>query len=213
MIVAIHQPNYLPWLGYFSKIVQSDVFVFLDDCQYSKNSFINRVQVLNGDKRHWLTIPVHANLTTKINEVRPANPDWLGSHRSTLKNFYGAVENVYENLPTSDLAAINSQIIKNILNLLGISRKIVRSSDIDTGNATGDLRLALIVKELGDTYLSGQGGRKYQSEKTFEDHGVALQYTTFKHPTYKQSGAFEPGLSIIDAASRLGWKKTRQLID
>ena len=75
-VVAVHQPNYLPWLGYFYKIACADVFIFLDDVQFSKNSYINRVRILHAQRSHWLTIPVSVTLGDPINRVRPARADW-----------------------------------------------------------------------------------------------------------------------------------------
>ena len=88
MIVAIHQPNYLPWLGYFYKIARADVFVFLDDAQYSKNSYTNRVQVSEPGGAKWLTVPVSYNFGDLISDVRPAVPDWPSRHMDTIRNYY-----------------------------------------------------------------------------------------------------------------------------
>src|SRR3546814_3690829 len=83
MIVAIHQPNYLPWLGYFHKIARADVFVFLDDVQFSKNGYTNRVRILGDGAARWLTIPAAVHLGDPIGAVRPARPDWCRSEEHT----------------------------------------------------------------------------------------------------------------------------------
>lgn len=225
MIVAIHQPNYLPWLGYFAKIAQSDRLVFLDDVQFSKNSFINRVQVLNGNRRHWLTVPVSNKLGDAINEVRPAKPDWARSHRDALSNFYRRapayrsvwpeIEALYDSVPSGDIAAINGYFIVAIASLLGLPLKSISSSAIETGQVTGDARLTEIVSKVAPegSYLSGSGGKNYQNEATFAVKKIELHYTQFAHPIYDQGGYnFESGLSIVDAVFRTGWAATYDLI-
>ncbi len=115
-IVAIHQPNYLPWLGYFAKMARADVFVFLDDVQFSKQSYINRVQILRDDGcSRWLTVPVHVSLGQAINEVRPAKAGWARAHLDTLRGAYKAapafkvvwpdIEAFFGRIPDADLAA------------------------------------------------------------------------------------------------------------
>ncbi len=225
MIVAIHQPNYVPWLGYFAKLAQADIFVFLDDVQFSKNGYTNRVQVLNGDRRHWLTVPVRVSLGDAIDAVVPAKPGWAASHRDSLANFYRRtpafgevwpdIEALYEGSPSGDIAASNAYLIDKLAGLLGLSRRTVKSSAIETGDAVGDARLAAIVAELapGGTYLSGAGGKNYQDPATFSENGIGLQYTRFVHPEYDQGGvAPEHGLSLLDAVFRLGWSATHDLI-
>ena len=84
-LIAIHQPNYLPWLGYFEKIRRADVFVFLDDCQFSKGSYTNRVRIGQGE---WLTLPVSNSFGAAINETKIADPDWLEKHLARLEETY-----------------------------------------------------------------------------------------------------------------------------
>lgn len=225
MIVAVHQPNYLPWLGYFAKMVQADMFVFLDDVQFSKNSYTNRVQILNGQRRHWLTVPVHVRLGDTIDAVAPAKPNWARSHAATLANFYRHapaypqvwpdIQNLLATVPDADIGAVNIYLIESFAQRLGIVVETACSSAIDTGDATADLRLAEIVAVIapGGSYLSGSGGKNYQTEATFADRGLDLRYSRFEHPSYDQGGAeFEAGLSCLDAVFRLGWSGTRDLI-
>ena len=225
MIVAIHQPNYMPWLGYFAKLAQAELFVYLDDVQFSKNGYTNRVQVLNQGRRHWLTVPVRVNLGDAIDSIAPAKPDWARSHRDSLANFYRKapafrtvwpdIDALYGRAPDGDLATINVFFVEALAEFLGLARESVRSSAIETAGKTGDARLAAIVGHLapGGTYLSGSGGKNYQKATSFEARGITLRYTRFEHPSYEQSGNdFESGLSVLDSVFRLGWDGTRDLI-
>jgi len=100
-IVSIHQPNYFPWLGYFYKIVNSDVFVFLDNVQFSKNSYINRVQIYGKDEKvRWLTVPVSVHLGQLIEEVHPSSIDWRSKHldiilMQIILNMFGQTSKKY----------------------------------------------------------------------------------------------------------------------
>lgn len=225
MIVAVHQPNYAPWLGYFAKISRADIFVFLDDAQFSKNSYINRVQVLNGGKPHWLTIPVKVHLGDRINAISPAHADWKATHCSSLHNFYRTapafrrewprIRALFEASPASDVSRINQHIIEGLTDLLDLSTHFIRSSTLSTGNDRGDVRLASLVDILapGGTYLSGQGGQNYQLRETFIEKGIQLEISNFRHPVYTQrSPEFVPGLSILDAIFELGAKDAASLL-
>ena len=73
MIVAIHQPNYLPWLGYFYKMVKADIFVLLDNVQYEKNGYTNRCQIKTPQGPFWLTLPIKRKFPQMINEAEIVN--------------------------------------------------------------------------------------------------------------------------------------------
>ena len=88
MKIAIHQPNFFPWAGYFYKIYLSDIFVFLDDVQYSKNSYTNRASIILEQKSSWLTIPIKSSLKTKIYDIQVADSLWKKKHLSKLVNAY-----------------------------------------------------------------------------------------------------------------------------
>jgi hypothetical protein len=225
LFVAIHQPNYLPWLGYFHKMAAADVFIFLDDVPFSKGSYTNRVKIMARGEGHWLTVPISVHLGDPINQVRVATSDWTSSHRIKLRSTYSKasafdatwprIEEILDGIPESDLATINRHLIEIIAGDLGLNCQFLASSEIDVKGATGDDRLVALVTAVSPdgTYLSGRGGEKYQSEYKFTDAGFGFRYANFVHPTYAQSDApFVPGLSIIDAIFHLGWTATSDLI-
>ena len=225
MPVAIHQPNYLPWLGYFHKIAHADAFIFLDDVPYSKGSYTNRVKILARGVERWLTVPVSVHLGDTINQVRPARRDWVAAHLDTCYGYYAGapafdsawprIGEIFASLPNADLASVNRYLIETIAGDLGLGCRFLASSEIDVRGATGDDRLVALVAAVapGGDYLSGKGGENYQSESKFADAGLGFRYANFSHPTYAQGDApFVTGLSVIDAIFHLGWAATSDLI-
>jgi len=213
MKVAIHQPNYVPWAGYFYKIAQCDCFVFLDDAQYTKNSFINRNRIKTSQGENWLTIPVSVSLGQSICDVKP-QPGWAERHLKTLQQNYAKtagyklyVEGIAAVLRAerANLAEINIALVGHICGLLGIATPRLRASELGIAGRS-DERLASITAHLGgDAYLSGFGGANYQLQQTFAANKVALETYKFHPPVYKQQwGEFIPGLSILDVLFHCG---------
>ena len=224
MIIAIHQPNYMPWLGYFHKIAIADAFVFLDNVQYSKNGYINRAKVFGPGGPKWLTVPVTYDYGNLISEVQPASPDWQSSHLDILSNYYRSapcfstvwpqLTDLYHKVPYTDLASINRALIEGFANALGLCCRFMLSSSIPTRELTSDDRIVSLVASIDSegTYLSGSGGAVYQDHSKFSDAGLQLQYTEFEHPRYDQGRSqFTEGLSILDALFYLGWSGTAAL--
>ena len=225
MIVGIHQPNYLPWLGYFSKISQSDIFVFLDDVPFSKGSYTNRVKVLGGGTERWLSVPVRAKLGENISAIYPAKPNWQKSHISSLANYYANATNfktawprlkeILLNLPDGDLGSINRILVETISSDLSMACKFVASSDYDTGDLTGDDRLIELIRQIAPnaTYISGKGANSYPNSEKFRIAGLGFSYSDFHHPYYQQmADEFSPGMSIVDLILNVGWKHAGKLI-
>jgi len=225
MLIAIHQPNYMPWLGYFAKMAYADKFIFLDDVQFSKNSYINRVQIKNNDNVKWLTAPVKSSFGLSINNIAFSQDDWPNRHLSSLYGSYAKskafnevwpdIQEIYNSIDTSQLLSFsNIKIIKKVAKLLEIECDLLLSSEIDS-RGNGDDRLISIVSEISKsaTYVSGSGGSKYQDPGKFFDSGLGFEYIKFSHPSYLQSGEkFQPGLSIIDAIFQLGWVEVSNII-
>jgi len=224
-VVSIHQPNYAPWLGFFHKMALEDIFVLLDDVQFSKQSYTNRVQVLQNGAPRWLTQPVKVSLGQSISTVQIANPAWAQAHLDTLRGAYKAapafngvwpdLTAIYASLPATGLAAANRAFIEAVAARVGLQARIVQSSDIGIREQSGDDRLVAIVEALAPhgTYLSGRGGANYQDERKFAAAGVGLEYAKFEHPVYAQAAAeFYPGLSILDVLFNVGWDGAASLI-
>jgi hypothetical protein len=225
MIIAIHQPNFLSWLGYFYKIAKCDVFVFLDDVQYSKNSFINRNKIRSGNDEKWLTCPVvtSSGFGTRINEIQFFNPiksqlSILGllkanySQAPYFNKYFDLVKNTLD-LEHYSVAEQNIVLINTIMNELRITTSILRSSELKGITETSTPRLVSICKQLkGDAYLAGFGSIKYQEDQLFEQSGIKLIPSEFKHPVYPQIGdGFIKNLSIIDSLFNLGDQTTKFL--
>jgi hypothetical protein len=221
MIVSIHQPNYLPWLGYFDKIARSDVFVLLDDVQLVRGkSFTirNRVKTSNGVT--WLTVPVvnkSEQKTIKDNLI-VQDGKWQKTHWKTIELSYrkSAYFNRYETMfgqvyqsPWENLSKMNTALIKIVKEQMGISTKLVLSSEIGISE-TGAEKILSILKALkADKYITGEGegSKRYIREEDFKANGIELVFQRFQHPTYHQLwGDFIPGLSIIDLLFNEGEK-------
>ena len=207
MIIAIHQPNYIPWAGYFFKIAQCEKFVFLDDAQYTKNSFINRNRIKTPQGEHWLTIPVSVSLGQSIRDICLKN-GWAEKHIKTLQQSYAKTKGFKHHIDGiaqiltakhDNLAELNIALIEHICRILEIKTHLVRASELDIEERS-DERLAVITERLGgDTYLSGFGGENYQLKETFSNRNIALEVYKFQMPIYRQQwGDFIPGLSILD---------------
>ncbi len=214
--IAIHQPNFLPWPGYFAKLAQADLFVLLDDAQFSKNNIINRVRILGETEPRWLTLPVAAHLGQSIAQTLPAKPDWRRSILALLRNTYGkaayfkaiwpSLESWFAAAPEADLAAINTHFIAAIAGYLDVATPLQKASMLGIAGQSDD-RLVMIVQHLapGGCYLSGKGGAGYQDPAKFSAAGLALEYYSFTPRAYDQGRpGFQPGLSVLDPLFHLG---------
>jgi len=224
--VAIHQPNYLPWLGYFAKIARADAFVFLDDAQFTKGGYTNRVRILSAKGPRWLTVPVAVSLGDAIDRVRPSATGWPRAHLDLLRNEYRKaacfkqvlpdLSDMLLSVPEGSLAEVNAHLVRAVARRLGLSCSFLRSSELGVAGAADD-RLVEITAAVapGGSYLSGQGGARYQDPEKFKAAGLGFAYLGFAHPSYAQGAMardFVPGLSVLDAAMHLGWEGAAHLV-
>lgn len=224
MTIGIHQPNFLPWLGYFNKIKRSDIFVLLDDVEFTRGDYINRVKIKTAQTEQWLTVPIlfRGHSTQLINETKINNQiDWQNKIVKTIEmnyckapyfqKYFPEIKNIIEK-KRSLLSELNVALVNHLIKLLDIKTKMIFSSHLKI-NVRTTQRLTDIVKRMGgDTYLSGSKARGYQEEKVFAQNNVKLKYQNFAHPQYPQLyGEFIPGLSIVDALFNCG-EEAKKLI-
>lgn len=226
VIVSVHQPHFLPWLGYFNKVLSSDVFVILHTVQYRKNYYQNRTRIRNVDGQPlWLTLPVHAHLGMRIDEVRIAELRWRDRVAKTVEQCYHKAAFLSAAWPplkaaifgTEDrLDAVNEAAFRSVLGLFGEPTvRIVRSAELSATASDPTDRLVEICRELGATrYLAGRGGRRYMRVDDFERAGIEVVWQEYDaaNVTYPQGGrSFLGGLSVLDALLHVGPAATREL--
>ncbi len=220
MIVAAHQPNFLPYFGYFHKISHCDVFVFLDDVQYTRHGFTNRNRIRTPSGQMWLTVPVETegDLHITIKDLRIINDGvWQLEHTKALRRNYNRTkyfeefESLLELLYTthqSYLSEMNIHTIRKICSILDIDVKFVKSSELSVSGKKTDLLVSICEEVGGNVYLSGVSGKKYIDVDTFKDWDIEIRYNMFTHPVYEQAfSGFVKDLSIIDYLFNTGSEK------
>ena len=198
MIAAIHQPNYLPALSFFKKMAACDVFVLLDDAQFTRNSFINRNRINTPNGPLWLTVPVKQRFGQQIRDVEINNSQpWARKHWGSIEQNYQKAPHFRDHalalgalylLNWDKLIDLNLELINYLTRCFGIAPRMVLASSLKM-TTEGTERLIDICNKVGaDTYLSGSGGRNYQDEQLFKESGITLTF---------QEGSFS-NLSAID---------------
>ncbi len=217
MICAIHQPQFIPWLGYFDKIARSDVFVFLDTVQFKKNEYQNRNRIFTPQGPRWLTVPVSFDFGDPLNRVRIApDPRWRKKMLRTVEQNYRKAPGFAAVYPTFEalilesgwdsLAELNGATVLWLMELLALDTPTVRASELGELAEEPTLRLIDICRKLGaDTYLSGRGGRDYLRVDAFERNGIDLLFQDFQHPTYRQADGRYPFISHLSALDWVMW--------
>jgi hypothetical protein len=209
--VVIHQPYFMPWLGFFDKIAQADIYIVLDNvwCDYKSKSVLNRNKIKTPQGGQWLTVPVKGGIHQLIKEVEISyEKDWPETHLKTLFHNYKKGPSYQKIVPFIEktyakkyrlLVNLNHDLNCQIFELLQINPKIVFASDLKPEGQKSDLIIDLLKKAGADSYLSGVGAKDYLDEKKFKNEGIELLWQDFKHPVYPQLwGEFIPNLSVID---------------
>lgn len=216
--LAIVQPNFLPWRGAFDLIDRADIFIFLDNVQYTKRDWRNRnrVLLLNGQEK-WLTVPVKAPGLALIKDVAIHYQDeWRRNHLRTLQTAYGGtpgfglaqslLEDAYAERPER-LVDLTIPLTIRIARLLGITTNFLIASELDSVPDQKNERLIAYANQVGaSSYLSGPSAVGYLDRDTWERAGIELEIITYPdYPTYPQiGGASIPSLSIYDLICMTG---------
>jgi hypothetical protein len=210
MIVAVHQPQYLPWIGYFHKIDKADVFVLLDTVQFKKNEWQNRNKIKTAQGWQWLTVPVLYRYPQLIQEVTIHNKvPWQRKHsQAIVSNYtkalhYDMLEPLFAEIFSSSweiISQLNIEIVRRLTRILGIDTPLYVASELGAFPEDPDERLIGIARHFGaEIYLAGAGGREYMDLNKYHKAGVQVIFQEFRHPVYDQLfGEFEPFMSVID---------------
>jgi hypothetical protein len=210
--VAIMQPTYLPWIGYFGLMDSVDIFIHLDSVQFAKRSWQQRNQIKTEKGPTWLTVSVLSKglRDQKIMDVK------IDLEKKSLNKQIRIIELAYSKTPyfkayadglfgimaldQDDLSRLNIELIKWLRKILGIQTTVVYASKLETVGAKTDLLLNLCQQVNGEEYISPPGSKDYLGESSvFENAGIPIRYFKFNHPKYQQRyGEFISHMSIID---------------
>jgi len=215
-VISIHQPNYIPWLGYFYKIYLSDIFVFLDDAQFSNEGMHNWHYIKTPQGPLRMKIPVQQKLGDKINEVRTKDElGWKQKHLKAIvinykKSLY--FEEIYNDFSSlllesyPNLASMNKHLIIHVCKKFGIKTKIIESSSLNIYTSSEQKVIDIVSSLNGTDYYSGIGAKAYQNEDNFIKRNIRLTYMQYLPYSYKQLwGDFRPNVSVLDYMMNCGY--------
>jgi len=217
MICTIHQPNYLPYLGFFEKAYNSDIFVLYDTTQFKKNDWQNRNKLCCNNGWQWISLPILHDFGQKIFEVKIKDPrKSLAKNWRSIKVTYGRAPYFkkfapkYEEIFNSEIELIselNSSIILTAAEQLGLKTKFIKSSQLPPINTTSTQALIDINRHVNaDTYISGAEGINYLDMDLWNSSGLKIIFQKYSHPVYWQfnSPEFQPYMNILDLIFNCG---------
>lgn len=223
MIVAIHQPHYIPWLGYLHRMQQADLFVILDHVQFERRNYQNRASILLEGEPKWLTVPVvQVSQKERILEKRVDNSEdgsrqWGPNHFKTLRYAYRKAPHFDRYAPRlreilearwDRLLDLDLATMEFLREAFGIDTPLRLSSRMHAQGARSELMLNLCGEiGPGTTFLGGLGGsRQYLDQEAFARAGIGVQWQDLRHPVYPQCGGgeFKPGLTALDLLFNAG---------
>lgn len=212
MRVTIHQPEHMPWLGFFHKINMADVYVVLDNVQYRRRYFQNRNKIRTKTGWQWVIVPLEKEDRDEllIKDTRIANEDLKWKKKNIESIYHNYCKTPYFNYWWDEfkdvynknyllLVEFNLALLRLFFNKLGIKREIQLASTLNVSGYKGDLILNICKALNAETYISGISGREYLDVKLFHDAGINVVFQEFHHPIYKQLyDPFIPCMSVID---------------
>ncbi len=228
-IIAIHQPNYLPWLGYFYKISCCDLFIFHDNVELTKKGYTRRTNIRKGNtaEKIYLTVPLkkHSDFAL-IKDLEIANHEnWQQKQLNKLNAtysktpYYNQFKIVVEELLSQNiysLSELNIACIRKISELLEFKTEFCRSSELPVAGKGNEYNLNLCKHFQATHYASGKGAKNYQDESAFQNEGIEIIYSDFfsylsGNPYPQQQDEFLNGLSILDALFNIGANEVRTM--
>jgi hypothetical protein len=230
MLVAIHQPHYLPWLGYLQRMAQADLFVLLDHVQYERGNYQNRTAIRIDGAARWLTVPVlqrsqKERIADKLIDNGLEGPRWWArTHLLTLRHAYREARHLGAYLPQlreiyatrfERLVDLNAALLHLLRRAFGITTPLVPSSQLAPQGAKSEMVLDICRRVGAHRLLVGLGAsRGYLERAAFARAGIEIVFQDFTHPVYRQCGRapFNTGLSALDVLLNCGSDSARHLL-
>lgn len=229
MIITIHQPEHLPWLGFFNKISKAEKFIILDNVQFRKNYFQNRNRIIGSNGVQFVNVPTKTKghmdsdlAHTKIS-TDGSNMKWREKYLKTVRMSYSKhpffpevfpiLENAIE-METEFLYDINFTIIKSFAEKIDINPEYIRASEMRLDGSKSDLILNICEQMKADVYIAGPSGRDYLNVQSFSNAGITIKYNDYKHPVYPQrkNREFESNLAALDLFMNCGWGEGKKIM-
>ena len=233
MLVTIHQPDLMPWLGFFNKINNSDIWVILDHVKNNPRDSAfwgRRVKIMQNGEGKWLSFPLKSPAQSGLIGIPINEMEYNINEQKIYLKSLQIIELNYKNAPffneiypivksfifsnEINMAKRNLNFIFQIMNLLGIKKNIIYSSELNCKLNSSELLIEIINKINGKEYLCGGGANGYQNDDLFLNAGINIKYNNFIHPVYNQLGSsqFISGLSILDVIMNIGIAGTKKLL-
>jgi len=223
-LITIHQPNYLPWAGFFHKWMISNAFIILDTVQYHKNEWQNRNRIKTSQGAQWLTVPVTYRFPENIEQVGIANKPWARKQIAAIEQSYAKapyldkywpeLKSTFEQ-PWQNLCALNVAMIRTLGSFLECDAPLLLASNMAKVSDDPTLRLIELCKALdGTAYLSGSEGRNYLQTSAFQNANMELYFQHVEAPVYPQlHGDFISHLSVLDVLFHCGDRSSKIIRD
>jgi hypothetical protein len=221
-VLVAHQPAYLPWCGYFSRLLDTDRLVLLDHVQFAERGYQNRNYIrAPGGGRLRLTVPVRRRFGQPISDVQTAGQHWAERHWRTLTQSYARaphwedcasrLEPVYAR-PWTRLADLNTALTQALLDALGLPVTLLRSSTLGPAGARTGMLIDLCRKTGASVLRTGTGATRYLDRSLLDAAGISVEVATYNCPAYPQGrGPFTPQLSVLDLIANAGPAATEVL--
>ena len=233
-VIAIHQPDYFPWLGYFHKIYYSDIFIILDNVEFSKSSLTRRSHILKSPSstaKRYITLPLkkHSDFSLIKDLSVDYSQKWQQKHINQIRGAYNKTPFFHKYFPHIErmilecsnlktLSEVNVYLLKSLLNILSIKDNTVLSSSFSVNGKRSELNINLVKHCNGNVYISGRGALDYQNDSEFNEAGIKVIYQNIynfleMHPYKQCQGEFVNSLSVLDALFNIGPEGIMNIFD
>ena len=214
--VCIHQPDFLPYLGFFHRLLSCDTFVILDDVQFLRRGWHHRDKIKTPAGVRWLSLSVKkGDYQQQIKQVCLSNGDeWIESNLNLIRENYRKAPYFEENFPSIEaiyrtgfdlMIDLNLAFLNYFYVLFETEFEVVLSSDLRVEGRRNEKLKNLVSAVGGNVYLSGLGARSYLDEEVFQKAGISVEWQEFQHPVYSQlQEDFIPNLSCLDVLLNSG---------